>query len=563
MSSERPYTAVAIAALCCAGVSRVLDAGVGGLQIWPVDPLVKVFRDTRPSKPSEAVAEVARGEHASLQVVVRADADIKGLRAKLSPVVLEGGDATLTSVSVRFVGYVPVDRPMQWKPKPPLHKVPDDFPDPLLEDASIDVKAGQAQPIWITVAIPVDAQQGVYRGRADIQGTINGKAFSAPQPLKIRVYKAVVGRPRTWVTNHFSMVSNHMEFHPKPGSAEYYALMRRYARNMAAHRQNVALISPMGLASFGVGTDGQLDVDFSRFDRWVKIFKEEGVIGRIEGGYVASRQGEFQSPYLVRIYRVVDGKVRGARAKPTSPEAHRFYSWYLPVLVKHLRERGWLDCYMQHLGDEPMLTNDWSYRQVAKLIRKYAPELRLIDAVLSRDLVGAVDIWVPRLDLLGRDWEFYRARQKAGDELWQYVCVFPQRGYANRFIEQRVLKLRLLYWINYRYGLTGYLHWGYNRGWGSDPFVHTTLKHALPDYLPAGDAWIVYPGKDGPLDSIRHEAQRDGVDDHTLLSQLGERDPAAAKRLVSKHVLDFDRYDTDVKVFRATRREILELLSGP
>jgi len=28
-------------------------------------------------------------------------------------------------------------------------------------------------------------------------------------------------------------------------------------------------------------------------------------------------------------------------------------------------------------------------------------------------------------------------------------------------------------------------------------------------------------------------------------------------------VLDFDRYNTDVKAFRATRREILKLLSGP
>ncbi len=561
MHSERLYRAIAIAALSCAGLTRALNAAVGGVQVWPVDPLVKVFRDARPARPGEAIAEVARGEHASLQVVVRADADTKGLRAKLSPVVLEGGDASLTSVTIRFVGYVPVDRAMQWKPKPPLHEVPDDFPDPLLEEASIDVKAGQAQPIWITVAIPLDARPGVYRSTAQIQGTAGGEAFFARQALKIRVYKAAVGRPRIWLTNHFGVISNHMKIHPKSGSEAYDALMRRYARNMAAHRQNVALISPMGLASFRVGADGQLDVDFSRFDKWVEIFKEEGVIGRIEGGYVASRQGEFYSPYLVRTYRVVDGKVRGARVKPTSPEAHRFYGWYLPVLVKHLRERGWLDCYMQHLGDEPILTNDWSYRQVAELFRKYGPELRLIDAVLSRNLVGAVDIWVPRLDLLGRDWEFYRARQKAGDELWQYVCVFPQRDYANRFIEQRVLKLRLLYWINYRYGLTGYLHWGYNRGWGSNPFTHTTLKHPLPDYLPAGDAWIVYPGKDGPLDSIRHEAQRDGVDDHTLLSQLGERDPAAAKRLVSKHVLDFDQYDTDVEAFRVTRREILELLS--
>jgi len=37
----------------------------------------------------------------------------------------------------------------------------------------------------------------------------------------------------------------------------------------------------------------------------------------------------------------------------------------------------------------------------------------------------------------------------------------------------------------------------------------------------------------------------------------------AAARLAAKHVIDFDRYNCDVAAFRATRRELLELLSAP
>jgi hypothetical protein len=44
---------------------------------------------------------------------------------------------------------------------------------------------------------------------------------------------------------------------------------------------------------------------------------------------------------------------------------------------------------------------------------------------------------------------------------------------------------------------------------------------------------------------------------------LGERDAAAAQRLAAQHVLAFDRYDTDLKRFRATRRELLSLLGRP
>ena len=61
---------------------------------------------------------------------------------------------------------------------------------------------------------------------------------------------------------------------------------------------------------------------------------------------------------------------------------------------------------------------------------------------------------------------------------------------------------------------------------------------------------------------IRHEAMRDGIVDHELLSKLAERDPAAAKDLVSRHILDFDEYDTDIATFRKTRRELLKRLSG-
>ncbi len=550
-----------IALVCCVGFARIVEAR--GVEVWPVDPLVKIFRDARPASAGQAIAEVASGEHASLQIVVRSDAAIRALRPTLSPLTLDGGQAKLVGRAPRFVGYVPVTRPMQLRPKNGLPRPPADYPDPLLECETIDVDPGQAQPIWITVKVPEDTPAGTYRGTLAVTGKIAGKDVSARQPLEIKVYKATVKRPRLWVTNWFSMTSAHMDIHPKPESAEYYALLRRYARNMADHRQNVALIPVLSLTRFTAGRDGGLEMDFTRFDRWVTIFKEAGVIGRIEGGHFAGRRGGFTGPFVVGIRRIENGKITSTRVDPTSSQAHRFYGQFLPALVGHLREKGWLDGYMQHLGDEPIPTNARSYRAMAGLVRKYAPELKIIDACLMSRMAGAMDVWVPQLNLLHYDYELFRKRQRAGDEVWFYTCVFPQAPYANRFIEQRLLTMRLLHWINYRYGATGYLHWGYNHGWGKNPFKHTTRKHTFPDYLPAGDMCIVYPGKDGPLDSIRHEAMRDGIVDHELLSMLAERDPAASKRLAEKHILDFDKYNTDVETFRATRRELLERLSTP
>ena len=78
--------------------------------------------------------------------------------------------------------------------------------------------------------------------------------------------------------------------------------------------------------------------------------------------------------------------------------------------------------------------------------------------------------------------------------MWFYLCSVEE--YANRFIEQPLIKTRLLHWINFTYGITGYLHWGYNQwiGQPGDPY-HPASR--WPTYLPARDPWIVYPGSDG------------------------------------------------------------------
>ena len=534
------------------------------LDVWAVDPLTKVFRDAEPAAEQEAIAEVARGEHASLQFVVRCDAAIDGLHAETSLLTREGrSDVALKPRRPRFVGYVPVDRPMQTPSKDQLRKPPADYPDPLLEVESIHVPAGQAQPIWITVRVPPDVPPGLYEGQLRVTGRTRGKPLIAVAAMKVRVFDVTVGRSRLWVTNWFGMHATHMEIKAEPGSPAYWDLLRRYARNMADHRQSVAMISPLSLATFTAGTDGRLRIDFSTFDRWVAIFRDEGVIGRIEGGHLGGRAGGWESQFVIGIRRVENGKVVSASVDPAGPEADAFHAQFLPALVRHLREKGWLDIYMQHLGDEPIAGNAVSYRAMAALVRKYAPELRIVEACHTKDLVGAIDIWVPQLNYLHNDYDHYRARQREKEEVWFYTCVFPQGEYANRFIEQPLIKTRLLHWINYRYGITGYLHWGYNWWTQEDPFRKTTREHPGPPYLPAGDAWIVYPGKNGPLDSIRFEAMRDGIVDYELLCLLAERDKDAAMKLASKHVLAFDRYDTDVRTFRATRRELLERFGNP
>ncbi len=531
------------------------------LDIWSVDPLVKVFRDAVFVPDTRADVHAARGETATFQLVIRPRGPLDALTIGVSSFVRETGASMATPVKIRFVGYVNVDRPMQKPCGDQLRQPPADYPDVLLERETIAFGAAGAQPVWITLPVPAGATPGLYTAAARITARSRTAESITEFPLTLTVYPVTVDKSRLWVTNWFAMHWPHMNIHPEPESEEYYALLRRYARNMAEHRQNVALISPLALTEFGVNDAGELTFDFSRFDRWVRLFQEEGVIGRIEGGHIGGRMGDWLSAFGASVRVVREGAVVSEQAAPDSETAKTFYSHFFPALVAHLKEQGWLECYLQHLADEPIAQNLESYRALAALARDYAPELKIVEANHSKDLTGAIDVWVPQLNYLHEAHAYYRERQAAGDEVWFYTCVFPQGEYANRFIEQPLIKTRLLHWINFAYGVTGYLHWGYNHWTADSPVTHTTRPHGGPPYLPAGDPWVVYPGADGPLDSIRFEAMRDGIADHELLSRLAEKYPEAAQKAVSRHVLDFDKYDTDVERFRATRIALLQALS--
>lgn len=120
----------------------------------------------------------------------------------------------------------------------------------------------------------------------------------------------------------------------------------------------------------------------------------------------------------------------------------------------------------------------------------------------------------------------------------------------------------MLHWINYRFDVPGYLHWGFNFWGADDPYIETTsIQTEGGTILPGGDAWIVYPANQALLSSIRLEAMRDGIVDYELLKMLEEKFPDQAKELARQVVYRFDYYDMNIRDFRAKRRQILELLS--
>ena len=156
--------------------------------------------------------------------------------------------------------------------------------------------------------------------------------------------------------------------------------------------------------------------------------------------------------------------------------------------------------------------------------------------------------------------EEYRALQEMGEEMWIYTCGFPAGKMMNHVLDLPITATRLPIWMCFRYGATGFLHWGYHlhNPEGAGETCYDVGRDGLR--YPAGNSFVVYPAERGPMDSLRSHAQRSGAYDYELLTLLAERDRDAAMRLVERVCRTFDDYAPDAETFDATRRELLELL---
>lgn len=531
----------------------------------PVDPMVKVLREMNYFGNFKDTIDVARGESATFQFAIRSGLPIKNLSSK---VVLKCGKGELTDISIGYLEYARAGHPNPEPGVDALKPLSLYYPDPIMIVPTIDVKRDVAQPIWVRVNVPKDAVAGLYNGEIEVTGSVAGQEFKFTKPLELQVHKVVLNEPRLWVTHWYTMVPSQIErYYGRPYdqySPQYWHLLEESAKKMAYCYQNMALASPLLLTDIKL-KDGKYSFDFTNFDKTIEVFEKYGVAKLIEGDHLAKRMGDWSSKFGVSV---PTGKVKnGLPELKIYPYDHdstdNFLKQFLPSLVSHLKSKGWYDKYTQHIADEPTEDNADSYIAIAKKVKHYAPDIKIIEACHSKDLENTIDIWVPQLDTYRANYEFYKERQKAGDEVWFYTCLAPKGEYVNRFLEQPLIKTRLVHWLNYRFGATGYLHWGLFY-WNHDDLINNTtaMNTEGGNVLPGGDCWIVYPDKKGGMyGSIRLDAMRDGIADHELLKMLEEKNKPLADELCRQMVYTWSRYDVEPYHFRKIKRIILRELS--
>ena len=515
-----------------------------------LDPLQKVFKEELYFVETSDTAAVVTGETATFQFVIRSNYSIRELKVEAGDLV--NGNWKIVATEKAFVGYIRAGNHARIRSIDAILPISDLYPDCLLEVESMDVSSLSNQPIWVGYTVPRDAIDGNYSATLVFSGKINGKTFRITRQVNAKIYPVTLPEQTLWVTNWFSDAGfSEMNGNQpvEPYTDRYWELLTALANMMRDHGQNSYIFWDWpGLCKIEC-VDSQYSFDFTNFDRMVELLIHEGDLKLIEGGHLGSRMGDWDSDFGISVPKL------GIR--PIDDDAtQNFLSQFLPALYHHLEIKGWTKMYVQHIADEPIDGNASSYIKIVEYVKKRLPGIKIIEAVESSKLANTVNVWVPKLNHYHDNYSYFQERQKSGDEVWFYTCCDPQGNYANRFLELPLVQTRFLHWINYRYGATGYLHWGFN-WWNSN-----TTNDATSDgqTWPGGDSWIVYPADGKVYSSIRLAAMRDGIADYELLKLLEQKAPDKAKELVGAVIKDFDSYNSNIRAFRLVRLKLLKSL---
>lgn len=266
-----------------------------------------------------------------------------------------------------------------------------------------------------------------------------------------------------------------------------------------------------------------------------------------------------------------------------TPEYPVLFDSYCRQLEDHLKAKGWLDEAYIYWFDEPSPEQyPFVMNGFAKLKRSCPGIARMLTEQVEPALLGGPTIWCSISD----SYDHGRAepRRSFGEKFWWYVCTGPKAPYAGLFLDHPAPEMRIWLWQTFQRNIEGILVWETTYWTSSAAYPNDNQpQNPYTDPMswtsgystPAGDrrAWgngdgrFIYPPLqsvqaqaaepilDGPVDSIRWEQLRDGIEDYEYLCILKQR-LAARKSTLSPEA--YDKYSGLLVVPESITRSLTE-----
>lgn len=263
--------------------------------------------------------------------------------------------------------------------------------------------------------------------------------------------------------------------------------------------------------------NGVWDFDFSLLDRWLALARKYGFKG-LEMSHFFTQWGADATPKVIVLEDGAEKRLFGWDVSSEDPLYWSYLEALLPRLLARCEADGFpRDCQYYHLSDEPHADHLEKYARLSRRLRPLLEGARHMDALSDMDFYrsGAVEVPVAALNHAA---PFMEAGVRP---LWVYYCCGQYVDVPNRFIAMPGARTRVQGFLFWKYRVEGLLQWGFNFYYSQDslfPVDPFSVTDALA--FPAGDPFIVYPGPDGPLESLRYVHMREAMQDMRAMQAL-------------------------------------------
>ena len=526
--------------LFASGYGERLPDSNDDVALWWASSGWKVSRNRPAPKDRGAALRIsaARNERDAAQFIVRPAQPLHNLTVTATPLHGPDGHAIPAgSIDILRVHYLQVTRPTD------ATSVAAPWPDPLPPlDGPVTLAAHENQPFWVRVYVPKDAPTGRYKGSIDLAAD----GYAATVPVDVEVFDFELPDRSTCVSAFGLSPGNVFRYQKLDDPGQRREVIDKYLQNFSDHR-----ISPYDPAPLddpvvtwpevkpGDTVDPstlKVTFDWSAWDAGLEKAFNEFHFTSIRLPVAGMGGGTFHSRVDPQLLGFAEG----------TPEYEALFTSYWQQLQEHLREKGWLDKGYVYWFDEP---DPKDYAFVMNGFRKLeeaAPDIaRMLTEQVEEGLVGGPNLWCPISNQY--EHEDAEARRAHGEKFWWYVCTGPKAPYATLFLDHPATDLRVWLWQTWQRHIDGILVWQSNY-WTSeaaypdrpqnpyeDPMSWTSgYSTKAGQRLPwgNGDGRFLYPPiaaaaansaepvLEGPVDSIRWEMLRDGVEDYEYLAIL-------------------------------------------
>jgi len=446
-----------------------------------------------------------RGEKVHTQILVWTKQDISGITYTLTELKNDKNKAIPAgNIQAGFVRYVITDEFAGGCG----YRKPQDFDSSIIADAidtvaQIALNAKNVRPLWLTVAVPADAEPGKYSGSIKINA---GKSYTLN--YNILVKDRVLPPPAEWkfdldLWQHPAAIAR--VHNVELWSDKHFEYMRSYYTMLAKAGQKCITASIMNepwghqtyddfpsLIRWIKQKDGSWRYDYTVFDKYIAFVMDCGIKQRINCYSMVPWALSFS------YFDEASSKDTVLKTEIGTAEYNLHWTNMLRNFTQHLKAKGWFDITTIAMDERPMksmqmvisilktIDKNWKialagnyHPQIEKYIYDYciASNLTFPDAVLKK-------------------------RITEGKPSTYYTCC--TENYPNGFTFSPPAEHVWIGWYAAAKGFTGYLRWAYN-SWVANPLTDSRFKA-----WPAGDTYQVYPG---PKTSIRFEKLIEGIQD--------------------------------------------------